>query len=141
MKKIRAGLLAAVAAAAYPTAARAQSAPAHKASEPSCPCAENGFTPKTEKARAVQQYWQARRAYKIAGDLNGTIAIFALMAQDGRTVAAAQQSYDEAGEKMLTARQRAEELGGLTVKRGGGTVDTDVVTIKLIPGVDYEMKN
>jgi hypothetical protein len=139
MKPMRNVLLAAVAATSVPAAGLAQSAPSAKSAAAACPCADPRFTPITEKAKAVQRYWEARQGYKIAGGVGGMVALFALLEHDGNTAAAAQQAYDQAFEEMISARRRAETLGGLTVKNGSD-VDHDVVEIQLVKGVDYELK-
>jgi|GEM_PF-2663281 len=140
MKQVRIGLLAAVAAASLPTVARAQVAAAAKTAQPPCPCDQPGFTPKTSKAQAVQQFREAMRTLKVTESIGGTVALFALMAHDGNTAAAAQQSYEDAFSKMIAARGRAETLGGLQVKSAGGDVERDAITYKLVPGVDYDLK-
>jgi hypothetical protein len=139
MKPMRNALFAAVAAASVPVAGLAQSAPAAKPSAQACPCADPRFAPITEKAKAVQEYWNARQGYKAASAVGSTVALFALLAHDGNTVAAAQRTYEEAFEKMMTTRSHAESLGGLVVKRGPD-VESDVVSFALVSGVDYELK-
>jgi hypothetical protein len=124
-------VVAAPAGAPTPPAA----APAKKAEE-TCPCSDYRFVAKTEKAKAVAAYWDARRQEKISAGLGGLALVFARMAGDARAMDEAQRAYSQAYDKMLAARDKARDLGGLTVEGSGADAR---VTITLKKGVDYTL--
>lgn len=131
MKTIAQLLLAAVLLA---PAARAQvAAPAPEKPKAACPCDQADFKPLTDKGRAVDAYWDARREYKTASTIAGTAALFALLARDNALLNEAQNSLSSAQGKLSAARMKAEALGGITVPGG----DDALVVIKLQKGVDY----
>ena len=87
-----------------------------------CPCTDYRFAPKTEKAKAVAAFWQARRKYQVSGSVGAMAMIFTEIV--GRPT----NEFNDA---------RAASLGGLTV-RGRDEEAPVVVTLK--EGVDYELK-
>jgi hypothetical protein len=103
--------------------------------EPTCPCDNANFKPLNEKARAVAEYWDARRQYKIASSISVTAALFALMARDGGLMNEAQNSLSNADSKLHAARSKAVSLEGIKLTDG----DDKTVEIKLKKGVDYTL--
>jgi hypothetical protein len=101
--------------------------------EPSCPCDHGNFKPLNDKARAVAEYWTARRNYNVAGTIGATAALFALLARDGGLLNEAQNSLAKAGRELDAARAKALSLDGIKVTDG----DDKTVEIKLKKGVDY----
>ena len=110
-----------------------------KAAEPpkaSCPCDNPNFKPLTEKARAAEAYWDARRKVKIATVISGTGAIFSMIFQSQQGLNEATQSYDQARSEMWSAKAKAESLGALKVT--GDDMD-GTIEFKLRKGVDYTL--
>ena len=100
-----------------------------------CPCDNPNFKPLTEKARAVQAYWEARRDYNVASTIAGTAALFALFTRSGGLMNEAQNTLSNAENKLFTARTKAESLKGIKLTDG----DDKTVQIKLEKGVDYTL--
>ncbi len=103
--------------------------------EPSCPCESANFKPLNDKARAVAEYWAARRSYNIAGNIAGTAALFALLTHDGGLMNEAQNSLSKAGRELDAARSKALSLDGIKMTDG----DDKTVELKLKKGVDYTL--
>lgn len=140
MKKLALLALALLAGFA-PSAAVAQvvaesAKPAEKPKE-TCPCSDYRFVPVTEKAKAVVEYWDARRAVKSAGVI-GTFALFGAMltGRPTQSLNDAANALGEAKSKMSDARAKAEKLGGLKVE---GTGEDAFATVTLKKGVDYTL--
>lgn len=113
------------------------SASAPKKIEETCPCSDYRFVAKTEKAKAVAEYWKAKRKVKSATWI-GTFALFgAILSQrPTQTLNEAQDGLGQAEGEMESARSRAQSLGGLKVT---GTGDDVQVTFTLQKGVDYTL--
>lgn len=126
-------------ALALGAAARAENA-AEAPLPNTCPCSSPRFAAKTEKARAVAEYWSARRSYETVNTVNGLALIFGVMAQSPKMIQDVQNANTglNAREEYLRARARAEDLGGLRVVSRGGK---DLVYVQLEPGVDYELRS
>jgi len=128
----------ALAAGFSPAASYAQAArTAAEKTEETCPCSNYRFVAKTEKARAVVAYWEARRKVKSAGVV-GTFALLgaALTGRPTQTLNEAEQALGQAQSEMYSARAHAAELGGLKVV-GAGEDATSVITLE--KGVDYTL--
>ena len=102
----------------------------------SCPCDNPNFKPLTDKARAAETYWDARRKVKVATVISGTGAIFSLLFQSQQGLNEATQSYDQARSEMWSAKAKAESLGALKVT--GDDLD-GTIEFKLVKGVDYTL--
>jgi hypothetical protein len=140
MKKVSLVLLAlALFAGSAPPPIAAQAAAAPDAAVPDkCPCADYRFVAKTEKAKAVAAFWEARREYKIASGLGSMALMFTMFSRRPTAeLNGAQREMGEAGDELLKARNRAVELHGLTVQGDGPEAP---VLVKLQNGVDYELK-
>lgn len=126
-----------VLACAFPlraqVAAAPQPAPVEKP-KPTCPCDSSNFKPLTEKARAVEAYWDARRSYRSARTIAGTAGLFAILTRNGGLMNEAQNTLSEAESKLFAARAKAEQFGALKVT--GDDID-GTIEIKLQKGVDY----
>lgn len=138
MKIIALALAVLMSASALPLHAQVVAAPPGTPSapvkpEPSCPCDHGNFKPLNDKARAVADYWTARRNYKVAGTIAGTAALFALLARDGGLLNEAQNSLSKASRELDAARSKALSLDGIKVTDG----DDKTVELKLKKGVDY----
>jgi len=112
-----------------------QPAPVEKV-KPTCPCDSSNFKPLTEKARAVEAYWDARRSYRSARTIAGTAALFAYFSRNGGLMNEAQNTLSDASSKLHSARTKAEQLGALKVT--GDDID-GTIEIKLQKGVDYTL--
>jgi hypothetical protein len=123
----------------FPSGAAAQAAPSEKNAPVACPCSDFRFTPKTDRARAVQEYWHEREIYKASMSIGSSLTLVALLSMDARGLQVARQSLKEEP-KLTAARLKAVQLGGLKI-RPGADVDHEVEAIFLIKGVDYEMKS
>lgn len=115
-----------------PVAARAQVAKVRA----TCVCDRGDFKPLTEKARAVEEYWHARRKVKVSEVVSGTGLLFGLLARSPEIVGDASRAHEEALSEMRSARAKAERLGALKVT--GDELD-GTVEIKLERGVDYSL--
>lgn len=139
MKKTLALFLALAAAVPSVTLAQVVSsgAKAPEKAEETCPCSDYRFVAKTDKAKAVVEYWDARRSVKTAGVV-GTFALMAaaLSGRPTQTLNEAEQALGEANGKMFDARAKAAKLGGLKVEGSGPDAKT---TITLQKGVDYTL--
>lgn len=114
-------------------AVRAQVAAAPEKPKASCPCDNSSFKPLTDKARAVEAYWDARREYKVAKTIAETAALIAIFSRNGGLMNEAQNSLSTAESKLWAARRKAAELGGIKGE------DDQTVEIKLQKGVDYTL--
>jgi hypothetical protein len=103
--------------------------------EATCPCDQSNFKPLTDKARAVAEYWDARRRYKSASTVAGAVALFAIIARDGNAMNEAQNTLSAASTELHTARDKAVALDGIKVTDG----DDKTVELKLQKGVDYTL--
>ncbi|MCR4294498.1 MAG: hypothetical protein NUW21_03115, partial [Elusimicrobia bacterium] len=103
--------------------------------KPSCPCDNSGFKPLTDKARAVEAYWDARRKYNVASTIAGTVALFALISQNRQALYEAQESLNAASSELAVARAKALSLKGIKVVDG----DDKTVELLLEKGVDYTL--
>lgn len=112
-----------------------QPAPVEKV-KPTCPCDSSSFKPLTDKARAVEAYWDARRSYRSARTIAGTAALFAMFSRNGGLMNEAQNTLSDASSKLHVARTKAEILGALKVT--GDDID-GTIEIKLQKGVDYTL--
>jgi hypothetical protein len=103
-----------------------------------CPCSDYRFTPKTEKAKAVAAFWDARRKYKLSATV-ASMALFITVAarQPNRALSDSEQAMGQAEDDLLQSRGRAVALHGLTVGGDGGPDSPVVVT--LVKGVDYAL--
>lgn len=115
-------------------AATPQPAPVEKP-KPTCPCDNSNFKPLTDKARAVEAYWDARRKYNVASTLAGTVALFALISQNRQALYEAQESLNAASSELAVARAKALSLKGIKVVDG----DDKTVEVLLEKGVDYTL--
>lgn len=115
-------------------AATPQPAPVEKP-KPSCPCDRSNFKPLTDKARAVEAYWDARRKYNVASTFAGTVALFALIAKDRKTLYEAQEALNAASSELAVARAKALSLKGIKVVDG----DDKTVELLLEKDVDYTL--
>ncbi len=115
-------------------AATPQPAPVERP-KPTCPCDSSNFKPLTDKARAVEAYWDARRKYNVASTIAGTVAIFALLSQDRKTLHEAQESLNAASSELAVARAKALSLKGIKVVDG----DDKTVELLLVKDVDYTL--
>jgi len=134
--KITALLLAAL---ILSTTAQAQVATVPQAPEKAkatCPCDNPNFKPLTDKARAVEAYWSARRKTKIATVVGGTGVLLSLLFQSQNGLRESTDTYDRARSEMWSAKSKAESLGALKVT--GDDMDGDI-QIKLTKGVDYTL--
>lgn len=135
---VKTTLLALVVASGFSASSAAQTVrrPAEKPRE-TCPCSSDRFVAKTEKAKAVAAYWDARLKVKSAGVV-GTFALLgaALTGRPTQTLNDAEMSLGRAQSEMYAARAEAERLGGLKVTGSG---DGETVTITLDKGVDYTL--
>lgn len=102
-----------------------------------CVCDATSFKPLTEKAKAVEAYWDARRKVKTATFIGGLGAIFGVIAQDPRIIAKSTEGYDQIRSEMYSAKAKAEGLGALKVT--GDDID-GTIEIKLVKGVDYTVQ-
>ncbi|MDE2143069.1 MAG: hypothetical protein KGJ84_11730 [Elusimicrobia bacterium] len=124
-----------------PAAVRAQQtaapAPAPAKFKETCPCTDYRFVPKTEKAKAVVAYWDARGKVNTASFI-GTFAYLgaALSGHPTQSLNDAAQALGQAQTEKLQARDQAERLGGLKVEGAG---EDAKVTITLKEGVDYTL--
>lgn len=112
-----------------------QPAPVEKV-KPTCPCDSSNFKPLTDKARAVEAYWDARRSYRSARTIAGTAGLFAILSRNGGLMNEAQNTLSDASSKLHSARAKAESLGALKVT--GDDID-GTIEIKLQKGVDYTL--
>lgn len=105
--------------------------------EPRCVCDQSSFKPLTEKAKAVAEYWEARRYYKSASTVAGIAVLFAALdpRSSGEALNAAQNTLNDAANKLYPLRMKAEQLGGIKLING----DDKTVEIKLEKGVDYTL--
>lgn len=101
-----------------------------------CVCDNPSFKPLTDKARAVEAYWTARRKTKIATVVGGTGALLSLLFQNLNGMRESTETYDRARSEMWSAKAKAESLGALKVT--GDDMDGDI-EIKLKKGVDYTL--
>ncbi|MBI2387434.1 MAG: hypothetical protein HYV14_15705 [Elusimicrobia bacterium] len=127
------------AASALPLRAQVNAAPQPAPVEkpkPSCPCDSSNFKPLTDKARAVEAYWDARRSYRSARTIAGTAALFAMFSRNGGLMNEAQNTLSDASSRLFSARAKAEQLGALKVT--GDDLD-GAIEIKLRKGVDYTL--
>lgn len=105
-----------------------------------CPCSDFRFVAKSDKAKAVAAYWEARGKYHVASGLGTMVVMFtALTRQPTNALNDAERSFGEAQDELMSARARAEKLGGLKVLGDRGPDAKVVVALK--KGVDYELKN
>jgi hypothetical protein len=104
--------------------------------KPTCPCDSSNFKPLTDKARAVEAYWDARRSYRSARTIAGTAGLFAILSRNAGLMNEAQNTLSDAESKLFAARAKAEQLGALKVT--GDDVD-GTIEIKLVKGVDYTL--
>lgn len=132
MRYLSAALAAFLLFSALPSRAQVEANPESKP-EPKCVCSAYNFKPLTEKAKAVAEYWDARREYKSASTVAGLAALFGVLARDGNALNAAQNTLDNAANKLSPLRMKAEQLGGIKLTNG----DDKTVEIKLEKGVDY----
>jgi hypothetical protein len=125
-----------MAASAFPLRAQvaAVAPPADEKPKASCPCDNPNFKPLTEKARAVEAYWTARRETKVATVISGTGAIFSLLFRSENGLRQSTEAYDQSRSKMFAAKAKAESLGALKVT--GDDMD-GTIEFKLQKGVDY----
>ena len=119
---------------APPTLPPAAGAPVAKP-QAACPCDDYKFKPLNDKARAVAEYWVARRKYKSTSGVAGVVGLFAILAHHGGALQEAQNALTNAQSELAAARAKAESLGG--IKTTGG--DDKTVEIKLKKGVDYTL--
>lgn len=139
MKTIALVLVALIVASGVPARAQVAAGSAAKPVEkpkPTCVCDAYNFKPLTEKAKAVEAYWDARRTVKTAGVIGGLGLLFGLATRDAGVVNQSEQGYSQAQSKMLDAKLKAEQLGALKVT--GDDLDGQI-EIKLVKGVDYEL--
>lgn len=127
-------------ASAFPLRAQVAAEPAGKQAPakpaPSCPCDSSNFKPLTEKARAVEAYWDARRKTKIAAVVGGTGVLLSLLFRSQQGLQESTEAYDRARSEMFAAKAKAESLGALKVT--GDDLD-GTIEIKLEKGVDYTL--
>ncbi len=132
-------LVLAAAAAASPLRAQTAAgtpggaAPAAKPA-PSCVCDQPGFKPLTERAVAVQEYWDARRKTKISSVIGGLGLLFSMATQNPRGFRESTESYDRTRREMWRAKEKAVASGALVVR--GDDFDGDI-EIRLTKDVDY----
>jgi len=115
---------------------RAQVSASPEAASPAkatCPCDDYRFKPLNDKARAVAEYWTARRKYKTTGGVASIFGLFGILARHQGAVQEASNALGEAQGELAVAREKAERLGGIKTTNG----DDKTVEVKLIKGVDY----
>ncbi len=140
MKTISLLSLAALLAVAPMTASAQQGPAASSAAKPAqtCPCSDYRFVPKTDKAKAVGAWWEARRKYdanSVAGTVVGTIALFGVLAGgSAQGLEEVSDSMRRSEGELLSARDAAERLHGLEVT---AREPAALVTVTLTAGVDY----
>ena len=110
--------------------------PAPAKTEATCPCDHYNFKPLTDKARAVEAYWDARRKTKIAAVIGGTGALLSLLFMSEQGLRDSTEGYDRARSEMWAAKAKAESLDALKVT--GDDLDGDI-EIKLKKGIDYTL--
>jgi hypothetical protein len=144
MKTIALLAAAFVAASASPLRAQVRAVPAAPPAVPAapaqppkvtCPCDDLNFKPLNDKARAVAEYWAARRKHKSASTVSGLFGLFGMIARDPRVLQEAQNALNEADREITAARMKAESLGGIKVPGG----DDKVVQILIKKDVDYTL--
>ncbi len=143
MKYIHVALAGLLLSSALPLRAQVQAEPSGPSGpvkpaekpEPKCVCDQSSFKPLTEKAKAVAAYWEARREYNSASTVAGIATLFGVLARDGGALQAAQNTLDNAANKLYPLRMKAEQLGGIKLTNG----DDKTVEIKLEKGVDYTL--
>lgn len=125
-------------ASAFPVRAQVAAEPSAKPAPakpaPSCPCDHYNFKPLTEKARAVEAYWDARRKTKIATVVGGTGLLLSLLFRSQQGLQESTEAYDKARSEMWAAKAKAESLGALKVT--GDDMD-GTIEFKIVKGVDY----
>ena len=110
-------------------------APTLEKRAPTCPCDKDNFKPLNDKARAVAEYWAARRKYNVTSTIAGTAALFGLLAHDVGVLNDAENTLAKASAELSSARTKAINLDGIKVTDG----DDKSVEIKLKIGVDYAL--
>lgn len=106
--------------------------------EQTCPCSDYAFVPKTEKAKAVAAWWDARRKVRSAS-IVGTFALFGALLSHGQSngINDASELVGQAESEMMAARDKAESLHGLE----SDSRDPDaIVRVTLLKGVDYTLQ-
>jgi hypothetical protein len=106
--------------------------------EQTCPCSDYAFVPKTEKAKAVAAWWDARRKLHSAS-IVGTFALFGALLSNGQSngINEASELVGQAQSEMMTARDKAEKLHGLE----SDSRDPDaIVKVTLLKDVDYTIQ-
>jgi hypothetical protein len=123
---------------AAPVLAAAQAVAASPAAAPdTCPCTDYRFVPKTEKAKAVAAFWDARDEFKVAAGFGSMALLFSMMSNPpGEGLEDAKRALGDATDKLLKARARAVALHGLTVS---GDAPKAPVVVTLKKGEDYEL--
>jgi len=134
MKKTSLALAVLMLASSLPLRAQVTAAP-EVVKAPSCPCDSSNFKPLNDKARAVAEYWDARRRYKSTSAVAGAVALFAIIAGNGGAMNEAQAALSEAEHTLHVARAKAVALDGIKVTDG----DDKTVEVKLKEGVDYTL--
>ncbi|MBI4348503.1 MAG: hypothetical protein HY553_16810 [Elusimicrobia bacterium] len=127
----------ALAALLFVSGAAAQTSPPPPAPaakpKPHCPCEHAYWKPLTEKGKAAEEYWRARRRFKSTRVVSSTFFLFAYALRDLNTINEAENSYAAAQSELASARARAESLGAVKV-----TDDLEgPIEFKLVEGVDY----
>lgn len=102
--------------------------------EAKCVCDHPHFQALTDKARAVQAYWEARREVKTSAVISGTGALFSLLLMNTEGIRESTESYERSRSKMFAARAKAEGLGALKVT---GDDRDGQIEFKIEKGVDY----
>lgn len=142
MKTIALAVAFLAAASALPLRAQVVASPTPGTAKPAepvkatCPCDSSNFKPLTDKPRAVEAYWDARRSYRSARTVATTAALFAYFSRNGGLMNEAQNTLSDASSKLHAARTKAEQLGALKVT--GDDID-GTIEIKLQKGVDYTL--
>lgn len=97
-------------------------------------CDQPGFKPLTERAVAVQEYWQARRKAKISSVIGGLGLLLSMATQNPRGFRESTEGFERARGEMWRAKEKAVASGALVVR--GDDLDGDI-EIRLEKGVDY----
>lgn len=109
--------------------------PAPKKAE--CPCSTYGYKPLTEKAKAVDEYWKARRKAKVSAVVSGFGLLFGLAGQSPELANGAVNSYGQVRAELDAARAKAVQLKALRVT--GDDLEDGAVEFLIEKGVDYEI--
>ena len=139
MKTARLLLAALLTLSALPLRAQVVAAPGAKPApkKVECPCSAYGYKPLTDKARAVDEYWKARRKAKISAVVSGFGLLFGMAGRSPELAGGSLDSYNRVRADLDEARARAVELKALRVT--GDDLEDGSIEFLIEKGVDYEI--